>query len=75
MEALQTHFEGEAEGQRKKAQAQSDLDSLFYRNEQSFSFEKFVTKLKKCFGILEQYKVPKHEEEKVKLLLQKIQTK
>ena len=74
MEALQTHFDGEAEGQRRKAQAHADLDSLFYRNEQSFSFEKFATKLKSCFDVLERYKVPKHEEEKVKLLLQKIQT-
>ena len=29
MEALQTHFDGKAEGQRQKAQAHADLDSLF----------------------------------------------
>ena len=74
MEALQIHFNGKAEGQHQKAQAHTDLDSLFYRNEKSFSFGKFVTKLKSCFDVLEQYKVPKHEEEKVKILLQKIQS-
>lgn len=74
MEAYQTHFGGEAEGQHHQAQAHVDLDFLFYRNEQSFSFENYVTKLKSCFDVLELYKVPKHEEENVKLLLQKIQT-
>ncbi len=74
MKALQNHFDGEGEGERRKAQANAEINTLFYRNEQSFSFEKFATKLKSCFDVLERYNLPKHEEEKVNILLDKIQT-
>jgi hypothetical protein len=77
MAALQDHFDGAAEGKRRKAQANAELKNLYYRNESSYSFEffeKYVTKLKNSFDISERYKVPKHEEEKVHLLLDRIQT-
>ena len=74
MEALQRHFDGESEGDRRKTQARAEIETLYYRNEHSFSFERYATKLKNCFDILERYKVPMHEEEKVNTLLNRIQT-
>lgn len=72
MLSLQAHYDGESEGERRKQVARADLSKLFYRNESTFSFEKYVTKLKHIFNILERYKVPLYEEEKVKHLLDKI---
>ena len=70
---LNDHYDGTAEGERRKSVANSDLDKLFYRNESTFSFDKFVTKLKEGFNTLEQYGVPVHEENKVKMLMEKVQ--
>ena len=74
MAALQDHFDGAAEGERRKQQAKAELATLFYRNESSYTFEKYATKLKNSFDILARYKVPYYEEDKVKLLLDRIQT-
>ena len=65
MKALNDHYNGSV--------ANSDLDKLFYRNESTFSFNKFVTKLKEGFNTLEQYGVPVHEENKAKMLMEKVQ--
>ena len=73
MIALRDHYDGRAEGERRKSVANADLDKLFYRNESTFSFDKFVTKMKEGFNTLEKYEVPVHEENKVKMLLDKIQ--
>ncbi len=74
MQALQAHYDGDAEAERRKEAARSDLKVLFYRNEASFSLEKYLNRMKRCFDILEKYGVPFYEEEKVKLLLDRIQT-
>lgn len=73
MQALQAHYDGDAEAEKRKEAARSDLKLLFYRNEASFPFEKYLNRLKKCFDILEKYSVPYYEEDKVKLLLDRIQ--
>jgi hypothetical protein len=73
MEALQAHYDGDAEAEKRKQAAKSDLQSLFYRHEAAFSFEKYINRMKKCFDVLEKYQVPYYEEDKVKLLLDKIQ--
>jgi hypothetical protein len=73
MQALQSHYDGDAEAEKRKQAAKSDLQSLFYRHEAAFSFEKYINRLKKCFDILEKYQVPYYEEDKVKLLLDRIQ--
>jgi hypothetical protein len=73
MQALQAHYDGDAEAEKRKQAAKSDLQSLFYRHEAAFSFEKYINRLKKCFDILEKYQVPYYEEDKVKLLLDRIQ--
>lgn len=74
MMALQAHYDGEAESEKRKEAARSDLKALFYRNEASFSFEKYLNRMKRCFDTLEKYSVPYYEEEKVKLLLDRIQS-
>jgi hypothetical protein len=73
MEALQSHYDGDAEAEKRKQAAKSDLQTLFYRHEAAFSFEKYINRMKKCFDTLEKYQVPYYEEDKVKLLLDKIQ--
>lgn len=74
MHALQAHYDGAAEAEKRKEAARSDLKVLFYRNEVSFSFEKYLNRMKRCFDILDKYGVPFYEEEKVKLLLDRIQS-
>jgi hypothetical protein len=51
----------------------SSSQLLFYHHEAAFTFKKYINCLKKCFDILEKYQVPYHEEDKVKLLLDRIQ--
>ena len=52
MIALQDHYDGTAESERIMAVAKEDLTKLFYRNESTFSFEKYVTKHLTIFNIL-----------------------
>jgi hypothetical protein len=73
MSNLQTHYDGKAEGERRRNVAVSDLTSVFYKHESTFPFNTFINRLKKCFDTLEECGVPKHETEKVELLLDKIQ--
>ena len=73
MIALQDHYDGKAEGERRMAVAKADLTKLFYRNETTFSFEKYVTKLLTIFNILDKYRFPVYEKDKVDYLLNKIQ--
>lgn len=73
MMALQAHYDGESEGVRRKQVARDDLQKLYYRNESTFSFERYVTKLKRIFNVLETYGVPMYEEQKVQYLLDKVQ--
>jgi hypothetical protein len=73
MQAIQAHYDGDAEAEKRKEAAKSDLKMLHYRHEASMSFEKYINRLKKCFDTLEKYGVPYYEEDKVKLLLDRIQ--
>lgn len=74
MRALQEHYDGNAESEKRKEAARADIKTLFYKNESSFSFEKYINRLKKSFDTLDKYGVPIYEEDKVKLLLDKIQS-
>ena len=73
MIALQNNYDGMAEGERRMAVTKVDLTTLFYRNESTFSFEKYVTKRLTIFNILEKYKFPIHEKDKMDHLLNTIQ--
>ena len=73
MIALQNQYDGTAEGERRMDVAKASLTKLFYRNESTFSFEKYVTKHLTIFNILEKDKFPIYDKDKVDHLLNKIQ--
>ena len=52
--------------------AKDDLKRLFYRNETTFSLDKYVTKMKQTFNVLDNYNVPLYEEDKVGQILDNI---
>ncbi len=68
------HYDGPAEGDKRVTVARHDLKIIHYKNESSFSFEKYSSKLKKAFDTLDQYQQPKSEREKVEILLDQINT-
>lgn len=72
MMALQSHYDGKTEGERRKAVARADFDSLFYKNETAFPLERYTTKMKEYHNIFEKYGVPMHDEDKVHYFLDKI---
>jgi hypothetical protein len=74
MQQLQAHYDGDAEADKRKKGAEADLKILFYKHEAVFSFEKNINRMKKCFNVMEKYKKPYYEEDKVNFLLDKIQT-
>ena len=72
MRELQYHYDGTSEGERRKQAARADLKKTFYKNETTFTFEKYVTKLKGIFNVLERYGVPLYKELMVNHLLDQI---
>ena len=68
------HYDGPAEGDKRVTVARSDIGLVNYRNESSFSFEKYSTRLRRSFTTLSQYRQPKCEREKVEILLNQITT-
>ena len=52
--------------------AKEYLKKLFYRNKTTFSFEKYITKMRQTFNVIDNYNVPLYEEDKVKQLLDNI---
>ena len=66
------HYDGTSEGVRRKQMARADLKKIFYKNETTFTFEKYVTKLKDIFDVLEKYGAPLYEEQMVKHLIDQI---
>lgn len=75
MQALQKHYNGVAEGERRMEAARGDLNRLFYKNETTFSFEKYVTKMKECHDVLLKYGKPKYQSDKIANLIDKINCK
>ena len=52
--------------------AKDDLKRLFYSNETTYFFEKYVTKTKQTFNLIDNYNVPLYDEEKFRQLLDNI---
>jgi hypothetical protein len=71
---LCAHYDGDAEGDKRVTVARHDIKIIHYRNESSFSFERYSTRLKKAFATLAQYGQPRNEKEKVETLLDQIHT-
>jgi hypothetical protein len=72
--ALCNHYDGPAEGDKRVTVARANIDSAFYKNESTFSFEKYSTRLKKAYDTLRQYNQPKSSKEEVDILLKNINT-
>ena len=53
----------------RKTAAQHTIDTLTYKSERQFPFEKYITKLAEAFDILEENDLPKAEREKVTIIL------
>lgn len=71
---LCSHYYGNTEGDKRVMVARHDIKIMCYKNEPSFSFEKYSTRLKKAFFILDTYKQPKSKREKLDILLGQINT-
>ena len=72
MQELQAHYDGISEGARRKQVARADLKKIFYKNETTFTSEKYVTKLMGGFNALGKYVVPLYEEQMAKHILDQI---
>jgi len=73
MKALQVHTDGPDESKRRKEEARAKLNTVYYKHESTFTFEKFVTNLYDAFQVIEKYGKPLYEEEKLRLLCSKSQ--
>ena len=62
IQGLQAHYNGTSEGARRKQVARADLNKIFYKNDTTFTFEKYVKNLKEIFNVLEIYGDPIYEE-------------
>lgn len=73
MVALRNHYDGPDEAKKRLSSAKAKLEKLFYRNEATFSFEKYVTALNGIWNIHVRYDEPIYESDKVRYLLDKCQ--
>jgi hypothetical protein len=62
---LHEHYIGEAHNMRRAASATANLETLFWKNEASFSFEKFLTRMSEAFKELEDAGQPLYKAQKV----------
>ena len=67
------HHVGEAHDMRRAAAANTKLETLFWKSEASFSFEKYLTRLNEAFKELKDAGQPLWEAQKVNHLLKGIQ--
>ena len=72
MQKLQANHDSTSKGSRKKQVSRADLKKIFYNNETTLTFEKYITKLKGIFIVLEEYFVLLYEEQMVEHLLEQI---
>ena len=57
--ALCDHYNGPAEGEKHVTVLRANIDQAFYKNESTFSFERYTTCLKHAFDTLCHYNQPK----------------
>ena len=69
MQELQSHYYGMSECARKGKVDRADLKKIFYNNESTFIFEKYVTKIKGVYYLLEKYGHPVYEEQMLEHIL------
>jgi hypothetical protein len=66
---LREHYVGEAHDQRRAASALAKLENLFWKNESSFPFEKYLTRLNEAFMEMEDAEQPLYPAQKVQWLI------
>ena len=69
---LREHYVGEAHDMRRAAAANAKLEALFWKNEASFPFEKYLTRMNEAFKELDDAGQPMYVQQKVQLLLRSI---
>lgn len=69
---LREHYVGEAHDMRRAAAANAKLESLFWKSEASFPFEKYLTRMNEAFKELDDAGQPMYVQQKVQLLLRSI---
>ena len=57
MQDLQAHYHGMSEGEHIKQVERVDLKKIFNKNENIYTLEKYVTKIKGIFNMVEKYGV------------------
>ena len=62
MQELQDHYDGTSKGIQRKQVARADLKNIFYKNETTSTFEKYITKRKEIFNVLGKYGAPLYED-------------
>ena len=70
--SLVQHYDGPGEKERRIALATEQIKSLHYKDERTFTFETFITKLKSAYEILADNGIPKAEREKVSEMCERI---
>ena len=70
--ALFEHYDGPAEGEKRVTVSRANIDQAFYKNESTFSFERYTARIKQKFDTLPQYNQPKSNLEEVGILLKQI---
>jgi hypothetical protein len=71
--AMVNHYEGGGQQEKRTSRAEAILTNLHYKNESSFSFEAFSTKLMDAFRDLNKGGIVKTPREQIKLLLSMVQ--
>jgi hypothetical protein len=73
MESLRAHYEGVGESNKRIAWATAAIENVHYRNEHTYSFEKFSTGLFEAFTVLNNNGEIHSEGQMVHKMLEKVQ--
>jgi hypothetical protein len=66
------HYDGPGETQKRIVQARANIADLFYKSEASFTFERFATKLREAYAIMEDNEEPIGQKTQVRDMCDKI---
>ena len=74
MQLLRNHYDGPGQVEKRKAFARQQIKEVHYKNEQSFSFEKYISVLNSAYKTLEEAGETTTESTKVEEMLTRINT-
>ena len=61
MQELQVHYDGTSEGAQRNKVVREDQKRIFYKNDTTFTFEKYATKLKGFSNVLDEHGVTNYK--------------